>query len=92
MPFIVVSGALANKPGNGGAAWTRLSWILGLKRLVCEVYCIEQVAPVVMCRRIASEVRRRSVDRPRLFQAGHDGLRSRQQLGSSWRVTNGRSV
>jgi hypothetical protein len=40
-----VSGALANKPRNGGAAWTRLSWALGLKRLGHEVYFIEQIAP-----------------------------------------------
>ncbi len=45
MPLIVVAGALANKPGNGGAAWTRLSWILGLKKLGCEVYFVEQATP-----------------------------------------------
>jgi hypothetical protein len=43
-PLIVVAGALANKPGNGGAAWTRLSWALGLRRLGCEVYFFEQIA------------------------------------------------
>jgi hypothetical protein len=41
--LIVVAGALANKPGNGGAAWTRLSWALGLKRLGCDVYFVEQI-------------------------------------------------
>jgi hypothetical protein len=45
MSVIVVAGALANKPANGGAAWTRLSWALGLKRLGCDVYFIEQIAP-----------------------------------------------
>ena len=45
MGLIVVAGALANKPRNGGAAWTRLSWALGLKRLGHEVYFIEQIAP-----------------------------------------------
>jgi hypothetical protein len=45
MSLIVVAGALANKPGNGGAAWTRLSWALGLKKLGCEVYFVEQIAP-----------------------------------------------
>ena len=44
MGLIVVSGALANKPGNGGAAWTRLSWILGLRRLGHDVYFVEQIA------------------------------------------------
>src|SRR5262245_63907814 len=43
MPLIVVAGALANKPGNGGAAWTRLSWALGLRRLGCDVYFFEQI-------------------------------------------------
>ena len=43
-PLVVVAGALANKPGNGGAAWTRLSWALGLKRLGCDVYFVEQIA------------------------------------------------
>ncbi len=43
-PLIVVSGALANKPGNGGAAWTRMSWPLGLARLGCDVYFVEQIA------------------------------------------------
>ena len=47
MALIVVSGALANKPSNGGAAWTRLSWILGLKRLGHDVYFVEQIAPAV---------------------------------------------
>ena len=42
-PLIVVAGALANKPGNGGAAWTRLSWALGLERLGCDVYFVEQI-------------------------------------------------
>ena len=44
MPLIVVCGALANKAGNGGAAWTRLSWALGLERLACDVYFLEQIA------------------------------------------------
>jgi hypothetical protein len=43
--LIVVSGALANKAGNGGAAWTRLSWVLGLARLGHDVYFVEQLAP-----------------------------------------------
>ena len=45
MPLIVVSGPLANKPGNGGAAWTRLSWALGLRQLGCDVYFVEQISP-----------------------------------------------
>ena len=44
MASIVVCGALANKPGNGGAAWTRLSWALGCKRLGHDVFFLEQIA------------------------------------------------
>lgn len=43
MKTIIVSGALANKALNGGAAWTRLSWILGFKKLGCRVYFVEQI-------------------------------------------------
>jgi hypothetical protein len=43
MPLAVVSGALANKPGKGGAAWTRLSYVLGLRRLGFCVYFVEQI-------------------------------------------------
>jgi hypothetical protein len=43
MALIVVSGALANKPMNGGAAWTRFSWAIGLRKLGHEVYFIEQI-------------------------------------------------
>jgi hypothetical protein len=43
--LIVVAGALANKPFNGGAAWTRLSWVLGFARLGYDVHFVEQIAP-----------------------------------------------
>jgi len=43
--IIVVSGALANRPANGGGAWTRVSWAIGLRRLGCDVYFVEQIAP-----------------------------------------------
>ena len=42
---VMVSGALANKAGNGGAAWTRLSWALGFRRLGFDVVFVEQLAP-----------------------------------------------
>jgi hypothetical protein len=38
-----LSGALANKPFNGGNAWSRLSWLLGFKRLGFEVWFVEQI-------------------------------------------------
>ncbi|HEY1381198.1 MAG TPA: hypothetical protein VGF55_30640 [Gemmataceae bacterium] len=44
MAVVIVAGALANKPGNGGEAWVRLSWVRGLQRLGCDVYFVEQVA------------------------------------------------
>jgi hypothetical protein len=43
MPLVVVAGALANKPGNGGAAWTRLSWTLGFRQLGCRVFFLEEI-------------------------------------------------
>jgi hypothetical protein len=44
MRIAMVSGAIANKPFNGGNAWTRLSWVLGLERLGFQVYFVEQIA------------------------------------------------
>jgi hypothetical protein len=41
----VVAGALANKPLNGGEAWVRLSWVLGLRRLGLDVFFVEVLAP-----------------------------------------------
>jgi hypothetical protein len=41
----MVSGALANKYLNGGEAWVRLSWILGLRRLGFDVHFVERIAP-----------------------------------------------
>ncbi len=43
MTLAIVSGAIANKPFNGGEAWVRLSWALGLKRLGYNVIFIEQI-------------------------------------------------
>jgi hypothetical protein len=40
----IVGGALANKPFNGGEAWVRLSWALGLRRLGFETYFVEELA------------------------------------------------
>lgn len=45
MSTVVVAGALANKPGNGGEAWVRLSWLLGLRRLGYDVLFVEQLSP-----------------------------------------------
>jgi hypothetical protein len=40
---IVVAGAIANKAGNGGEAWVRLAWVLGLRRLGCDVHLVERL-------------------------------------------------
>jgi hypothetical protein len=45
VPTVLVAGALANKPHNGGGAWERMSWAVGLRRLGCDVYFVEQIAP-----------------------------------------------
>ncbi len=44
MAIAIVAGALANKPGSGGEAWVRLSWILGLQRLGLDVHFVENIA------------------------------------------------
>jgi hypothetical protein len=43
MSIAILSGAIANKPLNGGATWTRLSYLLGLKKLGFDVYFVEQI-------------------------------------------------
>jgi hypothetical protein len=45
MKTAIVSGVIANKLGNGGATWTRLSWAVGLMRLGYRVIFIEQIDP-----------------------------------------------
>lgn len=45
MKTIIVGGVIANKYLNGGAVWTRLNWLLGLRELGCRVYFIEQIEP-----------------------------------------------
>ena len=42
MMRVIVAGALANKAGQGGEAWVRLAWVLGLRELGCEVHFAEQ--------------------------------------------------
>lgn len=44
MSVAIVSGALANKPFNGGNAWTRLSWVRGFEQLGFSVYFVEQIS------------------------------------------------
>jgi hypothetical protein len=48
VPSVLVAGALANKPFNGGGAWERLSWAAGLRRLGCDVWFVEQIASALV--------------------------------------------
>jgi hypothetical protein len=43
MTTVFVGGALANRCSNGGGAWVRLNWILGLRRLGCKVVFVEEI-------------------------------------------------
>lgn len=43
MTLVVVSGAIANKLNQGGEAWVRLSYLLGLRRLGFHVHFVEQI-------------------------------------------------
>ncbi|MGH8978721.1 MAG: glycosyltransferase, partial [Acidimicrobiia bacterium] len=45
---VIVSGALAAKPGNGGEAWVRMNWVLGLAELGHDVIFVEQL-PAAAC-------------------------------------------
>jgi len=45
MSVILVAGALANKPQNGGGAWERLTWMAGLRRLGFDAVFVEQAVP-----------------------------------------------
>jgi hypothetical protein len=40
-PTVIVSGMIAATPGQGGAAWAVLQYLLGLRRLGCDVYFVE---------------------------------------------------
>ena len=42
-PAVIVSGMIAATPRQGGAAWAVLQYLLGLRRLGCDVYFVEAV-------------------------------------------------
>lgn len=44
-PAVIVSGMIARTPGQGGAAWAVLQYLLGLRRLGCDVVFVEPVGP-----------------------------------------------
>lgn len=43
MSTVVISGALANKPHQGGSAWVRLSWLRGFADLGFQVHFVEEI-------------------------------------------------
>ena len=45
---VIVAGALAAKPANGGEAWVRMNWVLGLAELGHDVIFVEQL-PAKSC-------------------------------------------
>ena len=44
VPLALLAGAVANKPLNGGEAWIRLNWLLGLRRLGFDAYFVERLS------------------------------------------------
>jgi hypothetical protein len=42
-PTVIVSGTIAATPWQGGATWAVLQYLLGLQRLGCAVYFVEQL-------------------------------------------------
>ena len=42
-PTVIVSGTIAATPWQGGATWAVLQYLLGLRRLGCGVYFVEQL-------------------------------------------------
>lgn len=47
MTTVVVAGAVANKPGNGGEAWVRMSWVDGFRRSGLDTWFVEELSPSV---------------------------------------------
>jgi hypothetical protein len=42
-PAVIVSGMIAATPGQGGATWAVLQYLLGLRRLGCDVHFVEPI-------------------------------------------------
>ena len=45
-PLVLVGSSIAWAYGRGGAAWTRLSWIIGLQRAGVDVFVVDQLVTV----------------------------------------------
>jgi hypothetical protein len=46
---ILVSGRIADPPGQGGATWAVLQYLLGLRELGHDVFFVEAVSPTQLC-------------------------------------------
>src|SRR5689334_1230831 len=46
---IVIGGSVAQKPGSGGHTWVFLQYLLGFRRLGCDVLLLDRLQPE-MCR------------------------------------------
>ena len=57
-PKVVVSGMVAGTPGQGGAAWAVLQYLLGLRRLGWDPYLIEPVEGDIVAKRSATHCAR----------------------------------
>lgn len=66
MTSVVVSGALANRPQNGGGASVRMTWVEALRRLGFDVWFVEQ-----MDRGLATDPRGRPVSPERSIQVAY---------------------
>src|SRR4051812_19245040 len=44
-PLLLYSGALAQVPRQGGLAWLHLQFLLGLRRLGCQVLFLDRLSP-----------------------------------------------
>ena len=74
-PGVIVSGMIATTPWQGGATWAVLQYLIGLRRLGCEVHFVEPVgddAPVANAVEYVSAVMDRFelADRWALIPAG----------------------
>lgn len=71
---VVVAGMVAGVPGQGGAAWAVLNWVLGLRDLGHDVLLVEQVDRITADRRAALDtVSRQAGLRGRAALVGPDG-------------------
>ena len=83
MTVAIVAGALGSKPGNGGEAWVRLSWVLGLARLGVDVWLIEEIADDACVDGNGDLTPVRGVGESGLVPARHRGIRTGGALGPS---------